>query len=87
MATRTESSDGAPLEQLVTELAGAMADVVSRGWAVSPPATVLALARLTAVMASRHVSEHPECRQAALAMLRSVVELVEVETAPPTRTH
>jgi hypothetical protein len=80
MRMTDQLSDRDVMETTVAEIAAAISEVLSRGWALSPHATALATARGLACLSLALVKQHPDQRDAIVANLQSLADLVAVET-------
>jgi hypothetical protein len=76
----TGIDDRALLEETTTAVTEALACVLSRGWTISPFATLNGTARALAGLAIAVVQQHPEHRDAVLRMLRDTTNCVDAET-------
>jgi hypothetical protein len=77
-----ELDDRDVMEATVDEIVTQVAATIDGGWSLSPQGTLLALSRVLGFLALQYVEQHPQARSRILAMLRTVVDAVEVESGP-----
>jgi len=76
-----DDADRGLMSETVDAISEAVCTTIDRGWRLSQPATLLALARTLTYLALEHLRAHPANRAAIVAMLRGVADCVEVDTA------